>query len=56
MYSSTQAFNQTYISFLRPLLKYASVIWYNCIQQEKSRSRLEKIQLEAAILVTGTTR
>lgn len=46
--------NQIYISFLRPILEYGSVVWDNCSQYEKDR--LEKIQLEAARIVTGTTR
>ena len=35
-----------YKSFIRPLLKYADVIWDNCTQQNKNE--LELIQLEAA--------
>ena len=46
--------NQLYISFLRPLLEYASVVWDNCTQYEKET--LERIQHEAARIVTGTTR
>ena len=46
--------NQIYISFLRPLLKYSSVVWDNCTMSEKDR--LEKIQIEAARIVTGITR
>ena len=43
-----------YIAFIRPLLEYADVIWDNCSEYEKSD--LEKIQLEAARIVTGTTK
>ena len=46
--------NQIYVSFLRPILEYSSVVWDNCTQYEKNR--LEKVQIEAAIIVTGTTR
>jgi len=46
--------NQIYVSFLRPILEYSSVVWDNCTQYEKDR--LEKVQIEAARIVTGTTR
>ena len=43
-----------YISFLRPILDYASVVWDNYTQYEKDR--LEKMQIEAARIVIGVTR
>lgn len=43
-----------YISFIRPLLEYADTVWDNCSQQDKQD--LEKIQLEAARISTGTTK
>ena len=43
-----------YIAFIRPILKYADVIWDKCTQKEKHD--LEKIQLEAARIATGTTK
>ncbi|MCG8078294.1 MAG: hypothetical protein JAY75_18895, partial [Candidatus Thiodiazotropha taylori] len=43
-----------YLSFIRPVLEYADVIWDNCSHQEKQE--LEKIQLEAARIATGTTK
>ena len=46
--------NQIYISYLRPILEYGSILWDNCIQYEKDM--LERIQYEAARLVTGLTR
>ena len=46
--------NQIYVLFLRPILEYSSVVWDNCTQYEKDR--LEKVQIEAARIVTGTTR
>ena len=49
-----KALNQIYISYLRPLLEYASSVWDNCNNFEKYK--LEKIQLEAARIVTGSTR
>ena len=43
-----------FIAFVRPLLEYADVIWDNCTQYEKDE--LEKIQVEAARIATGTTK
>lgn len=43
-----------YMTFIRPILEYADVLWDNCTQQEKQD--LEKIQLEAARIATGTTK
>ena len=43
-----------YISFIRPILEYADVIWDNCSQQEKQE--LEKILTEAARIATGSTK
>ena len=43
-----------YISFIRPILEHADVIWDNCSQQEKQE--LEKIQTEAARIATGSTK
>ncbi|MCG8113032.1 MAG: reverse transcriptase domain-containing protein [Candidatus Thiodiazotropha taylori] len=43
-----------YISFIRPLLEYADVVWDNCTQYEVNE--LEKIQNEAARIVTGATK
>ena len=43
-----------YIAFVRPILEYADVVWDNCTQQEKHE--IEKIQLEAARIATGTTK
>ena len=43
-----------YFSFIRPLLEYASVVWSNCTQYESNE--LEKIQNEAARIVTGATK
>jgi hypothetical protein len=49
-----KALNTIYISFMRPLLEYASVVWDGCAEYEKDR--LEKLQYEAARVVTGLTR
>ena len=43
-----------YTSFIRPSLEYGSGVWDNCNLQEKQN--LEKIQLEAARIVTGATK
>ena len=43
-----------YISFIRPILEYGDVVWRNCNQQEKQE--LEKIQIEAARILTGKTK
>ena len=42
-----------YISFIRPLLEYANVVLDNYTRYEISA--IEKVQLEAARIVTGTT-
>ena len=46
--------NQIYNSCLRPILEYSSVVWDNCSKYEKDR--LERMQLEAARIVTDATR
>ena len=43
-----------YFSFIRPLLEYADVVWDNCTKYEADQ--LEKIEIEAALIVTGATR
>jgi hypothetical protein len=43
-----------YFSYVRPILEYADIIWDNCTEYEKYD--LEKIQLEAARIVTGATK
>jgi hypothetical protein len=43
-----------YISFIRPILEYADVIWGNCLKGDKDE--LEKIQSEAARIVTGASK
>ena len=49
-----KAMNQIYVSCLRPLLEYAAIVWDGCTQYEKKQ--FERIQYEAARLVTGLTR
>jgi hypothetical protein len=42
-----------HLAFIRPLLEYSCEIWDNCSQTDNDR--LEKLQLEAARIVTGLT-
>ena len=51
---SRQALNQVCRSYVRPVLEYSSVVWDGCTNQD--RDALEKLQNEAARLVTGLTR
>ena len=46
--------NQIYISYVRPILEYSSIVWDSCTAKQ-ARS-LEKLQNEAAFIVTGLTR
>ena len=43
-----------YISFIRPLIEYADVIWDNCTQAEKNE--IDKIQNEAARIACGSSK
>ena len=43
-----------YISFIRPLLEYADVVWSNCTHHEMEQ--LEKVQIESARIATGATK
>ena len=43
-----------YLTFIRPLLEYADVVLGNCTSYEKQE--LEKIQTQAARIVTGATK
>ena len=45
--------SKLYIVFIRPLLEYASEVWDGCTIANSDK--LEKIQLEAARIVTGLT-
>ena len=51
---SRQALNQVYVSYVRPLLEYSSIVWDGCTEQDKTA--LERLQNEAARIVTGLTR
>ena len=43
-----------YISFIRPLLEYADVVWNNCTKYEMDR--LDKIQHECARIASGASK
>ena len=43
---SRQALNQMYISYVRPLLEYYSIVWDGCSEQDKTA--LERFQNETA--------
>ena len=43
-----------YISFIRPVLEYGSVVWVGC--SDGLRDSLEHVQLQAARIVTGAIR
>ncbi len=46
--------NQIYTSYMRPIIEYASIVWDSCTNYEQES--LEKLQYEAARVVTGLTR
>ena len=48
------ALNQIYLSYVLPILEYSSVVWDGCSSQDSDA--LEKLQNEAARIVTGLTR
>ena len=50
---SKQALSNIYLTFIRPVLEYACEVWDGCY--ERDIAKLEKIQLEAARIVTGLT-
>ena len=43
-----------YFSFIRPVIEYSNVVWDNCTLYEANE--LEKVQIEAAHIVTGATK
>ena len=49
-----QSLQIIYFTFIRPILEYADVVWNNCTQYEVND--IEKIQIEAARIVTGATK
>ena len=49
-----KSLNQIYLSYVAPLLEYASIVWDGC--SDSCANSLQKIQNEAARIVTGLTR
>ena len=47
-------FSNYLFHFVQPILEYSDIIWDNCTQYEKDE--LDTIQLEAARIVSGTTK
>lgn len=45
---------KVYLTFIRPVLEYADVVWSNCTNNDKNE--LDKIQNEAARIVTGASK
>jgi hypothetical protein len=50
---SRQNLEQLYLVYIRPIFEYASEIWDNC--GVCYSTKLEKLQLDAARIVTGLT-
>ena len=48
---SKRTLSHIYLTFIRPVMEYACEVWDGCL--EKDAEKLEKIQLEAARIVTG---
>ena len=46
--------NQMFLSFVKPILEYADLVWDSCSNDNANRKA--KIQLEAARIITGLTR
>ena len=51
---SRKILEQIYVTFIRPLLEYCDTVWENCSAENKKQ--LESIHIEAARIITGTTR
>ena len=51
---SRQALNEMYVSYVRPLLEYSSIVWDGCPEQDKTA--LDRLQNEAARIGTGLTK
>ena len=48
-----KSLEQMYFIFVRPILEYADIVWDNWLL--KNKSELDKLQLEAAMIVIGCT-
>ena len=49
-----KSLQKLYFTFIRYILDYADIVWDNCTQQQSNE--IEKIQLEAGRIVSGTTK
>ena len=49
-----KSLNQIYLSYVAPLLKYASIVWDGC--SDSCANSLQKLQNKAARIVIGLTR
>ena len=49
-----KSLNQIYVSYIAPVLEYASIVWDGCT--DTCSESLQKLQNEAARIVTGLTR
>ena len=49
-----KSLEKLYFSFIRPILEYSDIVWDNCSLFQSDE--LEKLQLEMARIVTGTTK
>ena len=49
-----KSLQKLYFTFIRSILEYADIVWDNCTQQQSNE--IEKIQLEAGRIVSGTTK
>ena len=54
IYLDRKSLETIYLTFIRPILEYADVVWDNCTNYEKQC--LDKIQTETARIVTGATK
>ena len=48
------ALEKIYFAFIRPLFEYGCVVWDNAPRHEYLFNEMEKIQIQAAIIITGT--
>ena len=46
---SRKAFNNIYISYIRPILEYAAVVWDGCTAYEKKKKKKKKKKLDERI-------
>ena len=54
LHVSSKNFSNIHLTFIRTLLEYAYEVWDGCCKREVERR--EKVQLEAARIVTGLTK